>query len=1284
MIWASNDGLLQSDVTGENIITLLPKEELGDQIVTDITWFENMLYIVANTTLKIYNRTNGELYKLGEMDSVGGVAVDWIGRRLYWSNPMQQLINRGLLNGEQQEPLPIVASVRELKIDALRGNIYFSTGLTVESYRLNGKIPKKYFTVPPYSGKQVMGLTLDLDEQNIYWIVRSYQGSSLYSAKLLDLWINDAEPDVIKTNLEERSLNGPLTHFSDRLVWRQDDKTIVFGDMDGKNLAYFKNDKLTGLTCIMVIDETHHTYPEIDGRINVVPEQIPSSSIQIIGTYKFFNITWHRVENVNFGNVFYEIKIKSPKILEINAEQTENVYQFNSNASSLEPYTSLDIFVRAFTFWGSSPPSKATLHSPPGRPSQPTNPRVYTKHVSYPLQDTISISATFLWSLPAQPNGKILGYKVRCHEIKSDVERVLRENRTVTGMQQVFEDLRKDHVYTFEVLAYTSVGEGEICEAVVVETIHERPIPKVLVSTQEDILEVDLDRRQSSMLVGTKHPVVAFAHIAHEQKLFWFDDTNHLFSYQIEERVEKQLMKTTSPVQCMTIDWIGRIIYWSQIDENRGVIYSLNLNQVENLNTKTVPDLSRIAQKVHDGPNVFSDLVVSPFERRLYWIENHKNFSDESGVYFLQLDTGIVKMLFEGSEECMNNTSATISPIPGSLLFAPSPVNPSKGDKNEHQSILIFAMGNQFKPQFVAIKLDTKECFDFGPILRSEGTNLAKDSNKLYWIIDGTVYAREDATDKIIHHIVPQANKILAFYQQRFPKKECLIPNPSTYAIGVNQSTDVSFVLELPAPSLSDDCSIKNIPINYTIQYTDVNHVDQSFEQMLTPNREDFHSINTYDQREMIEGLKPYTNYFFRVAMSSVFDKSNQNRFIASAHFMTEPGRPSPPRNIAAIPLSFNEILVSWLEPETFNSPEIKYEIHWQQENTEEHITKKQAKILSTPQDKSRKGFSDEAIKITMKVLPNQSYSIFVRAYSKSQVFSESENVTVVSYPEPQPIKMNSTTPTSMIIMWHQAENVTSFGIQYTKSDSSEIINATNCIVEDKFNNKFFQVDNLEPKTKYNFSLVIIYVNSNRTYRWVPTEKIEFETLGDVPSPPGKPIVEHVQGTVYKVTWNASKDNGAPVTDYILESKRIYNFAEFEKEKEYRSKRSVGDSNDVTSDHNDIDHEEVTEMPNEVDDKPEEKWTEKHRGPETHWIIPDLSPIDQYIFRVSAINSYGVSFHSPISDFLNATMKLNELGSSNTINSEKSNMWLLMVSLPISFVLLGLLLVCAICGEFHC
>lgn len=43
--------------------------------------------------------------------------------------------------------------------------------------------------------------------------------------------------------------------------------------------------------------------------VNVLPDAIDESSLNVIGTWDSFNITWKPVVNVNFGDIFYEIKI---------------------------------------------------------------------------------------------------------------------------------------------------------------------------------------------------------------------------------------------------------------------------------------------------------------------------------------------------------------------------------------------------------------------------------------------------------------------------------------------------------------------------------------------------------------------------------------------------------------------------------------------------------------------------------------------------------------------------------------------------------------------------------------------------------------------------------------------------------------------------------------------------------------------------------------------------------------------------------------------------------------
>lgn len=60
----------------------------------DICWYRDILYLVTNTTkVYWYNMTSHEYGHLHNLDSVGSIAIDWLGKKLYWSNPKQQLVS---------------------------------------------------------------------------------------------------------------------------------------------------------------------------------------------------------------------------------------------------------------------------------------------------------------------------------------------------------------------------------------------------------------------------------------------------------------------------------------------------------------------------------------------------------------------------------------------------------------------------------------------------------------------------------------------------------------------------------------------------------------------------------------------------------------------------------------------------------------------------------------------------------------------------------------------------------------------------------------------------------------------------------------------------------------------------------------------------------------------------------------------------------------------------------------------------------------------------------------
>lgn len=101
ILLSANEGLLKSDVTGENVETLIHKASLKEHEnayhIVDVGWYKDVLYLVGNNSaLYRYNITTHQKTRLN-IHSVGSIAVDWISKKLYWANPKQQIVSSEII-----------------------------------------------------------------------------------------------------------------------------------------------------------------------------------------------------------------------------------------------------------------------------------------------------------------------------------------------------------------------------------------------------------------------------------------------------------------------------------------------------------------------------------------------------------------------------------------------------------------------------------------------------------------------------------------------------------------------------------------------------------------------------------------------------------------------------------------------------------------------------------------------------------------------------------------------------------------------------------------------------------------------------------------------------------------------------------------------------------------------------------------------------------------------------------------------------------------------------------
>ncbi|GAB0094112.1 Tyrosine-protein kinase receptor [Sergentomyia squamirostris] len=1203
LIWSSDNGLLQSDVIGDHVDTLISRTELGEHYVSDIAWIEDMLFFVSNSSLNFFNRTSRITTKLGDFDSVESIAVDWIGKRLYWSNPTQQLITRSHLNGDQQEILPILAMAKELRIDALRGFMYFSTGHTVESCRLNGKNRKIYYSVELYSGLQVMGLTLDIDNDLVYWIVRRYDSSSLYSAPMAESTSHNSS--VVETKLGEASLQGPLTHFSDRLLWLQDNRTVIVGDMMGKNLAQINNTKLNGIRAISVIDPTHHIYPENISNINVIPNQVSNATIKIRGVWSAFDIIWEAVSNVNYGQVFYEIRIHAHGHSDIVKEVTEPIWHHHSH--TLKPYTTLDITVRAFTFWGSALPSRSHIYSPAAKPTTPTNPRIFITHFDDPLRGGLNVEATFRWNPPQHPNGPILGYRINCW-----YEEDLKENRvfdnlevTTSVEEKVLTNLVQNVTYYFQVLAFTEADTGEFTGPLGADTAQERPIPRLLVATKDQIVRVDLDLKRTDPILSTGNIVKHMTYIAREKKIFWINEVNEIMSYNGTSQVK--LFTINFEASSLAVDWVERSLYWSHVEGNTSVLSMLDLTKYEAYKGGIVELVRR--------EGIIKNILVSPLDRVIIWTEYRHDTQNEEVVQVISYNiyTGTITNLeLYPSEGCAN-----ISLI---STFRPFALE-TRSEKEAH---LVWSDKNL---NLHSTGLTSQDCKPLGFHYKDPKMNFVKDSSRIYWIShDHYLHAKDDHSDKYYKFSVPKAETLLAFYHQAYPNKKCLIPNfkeSSKYEASLLASTSNTIKLKLPIPTPASGCLFPVPAIKYAIYFRPIEDHNDGFKC----NSTTCSVVYSYENIKTIHGLKSFAKYKFQIGINNYYAEKLHLRtnLGPSKIFSTAAGAPSEPTDIEVEVISPNEVNVTWHQPLEINSNEIWYEVHWQTENPSNGILNRQQQVVYTTHHS------------LTRLIPKQFYRIWVRAYSTNDTFSESDIAVVETFQEPDNITLVLITSTSLTITWQPHGNVSRFQLGYLVLSNPVI---TPVVVYDSAQpsefplfNGTFTVTDLEPKTTYKFYVLLYYPKRDSPYSWPPDGRSVFETLGDKPTAPGKPLVKHLSGDVYKVFWEPAKDNGAPIEEYSLEalqskpiSNRVRRSPTLEVNSEDVEKIALHrmiSSNKTSSE---------TEIAWSVEPALDQQWKIHYNGTELYWIPQELTPIHVYSFRVRARNAYGWGPYSSTSE----------------------------------------------------
>ncbi|GIY65962.1 tyrosine-protein kinase receptor [Caerostris darwini] len=1037
ILWGAREGLLKSNFVGGEVEPIILRINLNNAHITDISSYNATFFINTNTSfVYAYNAEQSSLARLPNITSANSIAVDWFAPKLYYSSAANQMISRCNIDGSQPEPLPVVTMAKAIAVDSANAHLYWITSNSVERSRLNGMDHFVYMKNALFSGKHVMGLTLDLSQAKLYFMVRSFEGSVMYEACMAK---NDAgshpcnpsEPEVIGS-LSEDSLHGPVWYYNTKLFWLHENEKAFVSDISGKNFAHINGLGLNGLTSMEIMDDSMHTYPEgLDMRsIRVVPPSISEDAVRVVGTHDEFSIRWEAVSVVNFGAVFYEIRVDDGD--EVYSCVTNDTLFVYPRMKRLAPFTELGVWIQAFTYYASSRKTVAYLHSPPSTPSQPLHPRIFITYKSAPLSRKHDIVAHFRWSPPAKANGIVSKYHVLCWMTVNET-RMAVCNDVVDGRMLEF---RKQHLlpnttYSFQVHAVTAAGQGPPSERVEAETSVERPVPQLLLANPDSVRVADIDFHEERLLLGKATHPAAIAYLAEERRVFYLEEEGALMASSLDGANASLIRHLTYSEGCaLTVDWIGRKLYYTELDKRIGqsTVFSVDLS------------VDNHPRQIFNHNSIINSLEVEPFSGSLIWTLAVKSnwslmISDLSGSnirpFFLQAaEHGHGRSKLRRSQGCSCSPSLTVGEA-----IAIDTTNTSELRvlfvEAEHGHVLF----SDIRGCSCHVLVNATQ----NPNSGLPPTSITVDKSNIYWSNKkiGKVFSMpkangySDPPDPLSEPLIAEVRGIrsiraIGHHLQPFPDASCLMSESYAEKARLTGKSDSSLVLYLPPVHRPKFCNRISAPsLLYTVHYGPTGE--------LCFARDDCRSKKTYNNTVILEGLKPFTNYSVRISVRNYYSNGVSNPGPESV-FQTEAGAPSKPVNVSAIPVTPFEIDVSWEPPLVPKGFPIFYETRLKVKNTSREF-------LSTLYFECGKESSTDLSATLTTTEAGKDHYITVRAYSHDcRLHSDSEEIVVRAFQLPDNITLVEACSRSLTLSWTSPpeDSVSHHLLEYSQVDEAE------------------------------------------------------------------------------------------------------------------------------------------------------------------------------------------------------------------------------------------------------
>ncbi|XP_072766472.1 proto-oncogene tyrosine-protein kinase ROS-like [Anoplolepis gracilipes] len=852
-------------------------------------------------------------------------------------------------------------------------------------------------------------------------------------------------------------------------------------------------------------------------------------------------------------------------------------------------------------------------------PSKPTFLRAFVEFGNR-LNEKDNISVTFRWNQPEFTNGDIQIYRIQYWFIEN--LKTIRHVANISAAQHILQykpyNLRPDTMYYFKVQAHNDAGAGPYTNFINVSTMHENPVPLLLIISRDSTLKVlDVDLRISFPLKEHRAREVVYSEL--ERKIYWINDKWELMTCNFDLsaiEIKCNYTKITDLDQSaskLCIDWVARNLYWLQYDNfEQSKIMKLDLTLWQNGIVKYDNILQR---NVH-----ISQLNILPFAGYIYWMEyiSFKHIFRLPYFEIMQSDFKgkNIKRFFGENNRCP-------------CLKYENELKQLNFVQIDHTNVdkpLIYGIINGLTIKGLLFVIDIYDC-RCNLFLKDENNEkyfryitIDKINLYLYDAIDREIHIlekkyallgnKENAIKYVqtIDNLDYDVNQVIALSNslQPYPPTKCLIPDIKEF-----QSKIINFLEEV---TITTNSIVVNIPESVSIygcqKYnlpTTIYIISLSYQTCLNNELDKFDEfrVETHERHYEIPNLTPLTMYTLKFALSNFYvDKLSMNlQFGEDIILKTAPGRLNAPENVTVQVVTPTLAVVYWMPPKNINCVAVTYEVHWMSNfspnGTRKSITLDEYDIHFI--NKSERTIDDKFFMSSHQLVPGREYLTFVRVYLIN--FRNFSNDSLIknayAYPEPNNLTLSGSNINSINISWNLSDNITYYILNYkqVRTQVWQIVNNTEMY---NYTVKYC-IENLLPGTIYKFRLILRYSNYDKEFIWPPDGEFDFKTRGEIPSAPGVPTLKRLQNFTYQLNWEPVQAQDSQVTLYRLEG--------------FIVKNNYKESNQT--------------------DKNED-WNLYYNGTENYWIITkDLN--QEYQFRVRAKNAYGFGEWSKSSEVIDLT-----------------------------------------------